>query len=184
MSRDDNYDDDRPRRRRSYGDDEDERQPPPRKSNVGVILAIIGGVLLLVCGGGALVVVMAVRSAAKNIQQGLAQANIVAQEEEQAEESLLNLERIGRAMHQHNDGAGSLPNNSYEVRGNQSRPLLSWRVHLLPYLNQEQLYRQFNLNEPWDSPTNIRLLSQMPYETTNLQEGSRADAIEASATRV
>src|SRR5262245_21644889 len=119
MSRDENYDDDRPRRRRDYGDDEDERRPPPPKSNGGLILAIIAGVLVLVCGGGAVFVIMAVRSAAKNIQQGLAQANQMAQEEEAAEESRLNLIKIGLAIEQHNQAAGVLPNNSYEVRGNQ-----------------------------------------------------------------
>jgi len=41
-------------------------------------------------------------------------------------------------------------------------PLLSWRVHLLPFLGMEDLYRQFNLDEPWDSPNNLPLVSQMP----------------------
>ena len=41
-------------------------------------------------------------------------------------------------------------------------PLLSWRVHLLPYIEQQELYEQFNLDEPWDSPNNIKLLDQMP----------------------
>jgi hypothetical protein len=42
------------------------------------------------------------------------------------------------------------------------RPLLSWRVALLPYIGQESLYREFHLDEPWDSPHNILLLPQMP----------------------
>jgi hypothetical protein len=40
--------------------------------------------------------------------------------------------------------------------------LLSWRVLLLPYINGNELYKQFDLNESWDSPTNVRLLKQMP----------------------
>lgn len=44
----------------------------------------------------------------------------------------------------------------------QGKRLLSWRVHLLPFLNQDALYRQFKLNEPWDSPANSKLISQMP----------------------
>jgi hypothetical protein len=40
--------------------------------------------------------------------------------------------------------------------------LLSWRVALLPYLGEERLYRQFRLNEPWDSPHNKALLEKMP----------------------
>jgi hypothetical protein len=41
-------------------------------------------------------------------------------------------------------------------------PLLSWRVLLLPYLGQEELFRQFKLDEPWDGPTNKPLLAKMP----------------------
>jgi hypothetical protein len=42
------------------------------------------------------------------------------------------------------------------------RALLSWRVALLPYLGETALYRQFRLNEPWDSPHNKKLLAKMP----------------------
>jgi hypothetical protein len=39
---------------------------------------------------------------------------------------------------------------------------LSWRVALLPYLEQVNLYKQFKLNEPWDSENNKKLLAKMP----------------------
>lgn len=42
------------------------------------------------------------------------------------------------------------------------RPLLSWRVALLPFIGHEQLYREFHLDEPWDSPHNLTLLPRMP----------------------
>ncbi|MGI9429808.1 MAG: DUF1559 domain-containing protein, partial [Bythopirellula sp.] len=42
------------------------------------------------------------------------------------------------------------------------KPLLSWRVHILPYLEQQDLYDQFRLDEPWDSPHNRQLISRMP----------------------
>jgi len=42
------------------------------------------------------------------------------------------------------------------------QPLLSWRVALLPYLEQNQLYQRFRLDEPWDSPNNKKLLPLMP----------------------
>jgi hypothetical protein len=47
------------------------------------------------------------------------------------------------------------------------KPLLSWRVLILPYAGQEALYKQFHLDEPWDSQHNKKLLSQMPdfYKT-------------------
>ena len=42
------------------------------------------------------------------------------------------------------------------------RPLLSWRVAVLPHIGEESLYREFQLDEPWDSPHNIALLPRMP----------------------
>ncbi len=39
---------------------------------------------------------------------------------------------------------------------------LSWRVHLLPFLGEAVLYREFHLDEPWDSPHNMTLVSRMP----------------------
>ena len=44
----------------------------------------------------------------------------------------------------------------------KGRPLLSWRVHLLPFIEQEALYNQFKLDEPWDSPHNKKLIELMP----------------------
>ena len=48
------------------------------------------------------------------------------------------------------------------VYGEDGRPLYSWRVLLLPYIEQEDLYKQFHLDEPWDSPHNLSLLERMP----------------------
>jgi hypothetical protein len=42
------------------------------------------------------------------------------------------------------------------------KPLLSWRVYILPFVDQDQLFRQFHLNEPWDSPHNKTLIAKMP----------------------
>lgn len=41
-------------------------------------------------------------------------------------------------------------------------PELSWRVRVLPFLDEMDLYREFDLNEPWDSPNNKRLLDRIP----------------------
>ncbi len=52
------------------------------------------------------------------------------------------------------------------------RPLLSWRVAILPYLGPEaaELYKQFRLNEPWNSPHNRPLVARMPkvFEMPNV----------------
>jgi hypothetical protein len=44
----------------------------------------------------------------------------------------------------------------------EGKPLLSWRVHILPFLEESELYEQFNLDEPWDSDHNLELIDQMP----------------------
>jgi hypothetical protein len=46
-------------------------------------------------------------------------------------------------------------------------PLLSWRVAILPYLEQQELYDQFHHDEPWDSDHNYALLEKMPPLFTN-----------------
>jgi hypothetical protein len=48
------------------------------------------------------------------------------------------------------------------VYGADGQPLYSWRVLILPYLEQNDLYQQLHLDEPWDSPHNIALLPKMP----------------------
>ncbi len=48
---------------------------------------------------------------------------------------------------------------SYDKQG---KPLLSWRVHILPYLGEQKLYKQFHLDEPWDSEHNKKLIGRMP----------------------
>jgi hypothetical protein len=48
------------------------------------------------------------------------------------------------------------------IRGKDGKPLLSWRVAILPYLEQKALHDRFHLDEPWNSPHNKTLLSQMP----------------------
>jgi hypothetical protein len=48
------------------------------------------------------------------------------------------------------------------VYGEDGTPLYSWRVLVLPYLEQGELYREFHLDEPWDSPHNRALLPRMP----------------------
>lgn len=55
---------------------------------------------------------------------------------------------------------GALP--PHAIYDPSRKPLLSWRVVLLPTLGEEKLYKQFRLNEPWDSPHNIKLLPKIP----------------------
>jgi hypothetical protein len=67
---------------------------------------------------------------------------------------------MGLAMHNYFDTHHQLPPAA--VCGPDGTPLLSWRVLILPFIEQDPLYRQFHLDEPWDSPHNIELVNQMP----------------------
>ena len=70
------------------------------------------------------------------------------------------LRQIALAMHTYHDTHKTFPPHaSFDAKG---KPLLSWRVHLLPYLGQQQLYQQFHLDEPWDSDHNRTLIGKMP----------------------
>ncbi len=48
------------------------------------------------------------------------------------------------------------------VLGQDGMPLLSWRVLMLPYIEQQELYQRFKLDEPWDSEHNRKLIERMP----------------------
>jgi hypothetical protein len=63
-------------------------------------------------------------------------------------------------MHNYHDTKGRLPPAA--VCGKDGRPLLSWRVLILPCIEAEPLFEQFKLDEPWDSPHNMPLLAKMP----------------------
>lgn len=41
-------------------------------------------------------------------------------------------------------------------------PMHSWRVLILPYLDEQQLYDQYDFTKPWDHPDNLKLADQMP----------------------
>jgi hypothetical protein len=38
----------------------------------------------------------------------------------------------------------------------------SWRVAILPFINEKELFDRYRFDEPWDSPTNKQLLPLMP----------------------
>src|SRR5262249_21275015 len=83
-------------------------------------------------------------------------------EEARAREATRNsLKEIVFALHEYSDAHDRrFPPAAHGDR--DGRPLLSWRVLVLPYLAQKPLYDQFRLDEPWDSPHNIRLLERIP----------------------
>ncbi len=72
-----------------------------------------------------------------------------------------NMRRIVLAIINYADtNQGRMP--AHAIYGKDGKPLLSWRVQILPFIEQDNLYKQFHLDEPWDSEHNKKLLARMP----------------------
>ena len=74
-----------------------------------------------------------------------------------------NLKRLGVALHNyHHDYKRFPPAVFRQKEGKKLEHPYSWRVALLPYLDEPELYRQYRFDEPWDSESNRKVLKQMP----------------------
>ena len=119
---------------------------PPGKSSSGPIIAVIIVAVLvciLFCGGilTALMLpaVQAAREAARRSQ------------------CVNNLKQIGLAMHNYHDTYKCFP--PAVIADEDGRPMRSWRVAILPYIEQASLYDQYDFDVPWDDPINQMLMN-------------------------
>jgi hypothetical protein len=71
-----------------------------------------------------------------------------------------NLKQLGLAMHNYESANGHMP--SPATLGKKGKKLLSWRVEVLPYIEQDDLYKKFKLDEAWDSEHNLKVLKENP----------------------
>ncbi|EAQ77574.1 hypothetical protein DSM3645_08241 [Blastopirellula marina DSM 3645] len=115
-----------------------------------MIVLVVVGVSLLMCSG----IMVALLLPA--VQQARAAARRMS--------STNNMKQIGLALHNYADTYGSFP-PAY-LADEDGTPMHSWRVLILPFLEQQMLYSQYDFDEPWDGPNNRLLMSQMP-ETYN-----------------
>ncbi len=89
-----------------------------------------------------------------------------------AVDSLKNLRRIALASQNYASSysnalppaVGGAPSKSPAAGGAPGKPLMSWRVRLLPFLGLDyvDIYRQYHVDEPWDSPHNLEVAKKMP----------------------
>jgi RNA polymerase sigma factor (sigma-70 family) len=77
----------------------------------------------------------------------------------QRRKSMENLKQIMLAVHNYQNAYGYLPS---DIRDKNGKVVLSWRVAILPFLEQDAVYRSFKFDETWDSEHNLKLLVQMP----------------------
>jgi hypothetical protein len=75
-------------------------------------------------------------------------------------DSIENLKRIGLALHAFHAANNAFPPAA--LYGPDGKPWHSWRVLLLPYLDQTKLYNAYDFSQPWDSEKNRKLLDSMP----------------------
>src|ERR1043166_1050004 len=77
------------------------------------------------------------------------------------QQSQNNLKQIGLAFHNFHDSTKAMPAHAIYSKDGKT-PLLSWRVSILPYIEEGELYKQFKLDEAWDSEHNKKLIAKMP----------------------
>ncbi|MEO2091456.1 MAG: DUF1559 domain-containing protein [Gemmataceae bacterium] len=148
----DDEDDDRPRRRRCHADDEDDDRggPPPKKGmSTGVILAIVFGAVAVVALPCIAILIGLLLPAVQKVREAA-----------DRQRATNDVKVLGIASHNYNDATGKLPMPFVPPAGEPVGQVptdltdrLSWRVSLLPYLEQDNLYRRFKPDEPWNSPT-------------------------------
>jgi hypothetical protein len=71
-----------------------------------------------------------------------------------------NLKQLGLGIHNYENFNKQFPAKGITLP--DGKPLLSWRVAILPYIEHNDLFQKFHQDEPWDSPHNMQFLEQMP----------------------
>lgn len=136
-------------RRRRDDDDDDAPRRPRQKSSSSTVWIILAAVFVPLCGCGLIGAALLIPAVSK-VREAAART-----------QSANNMKQLGLAIHAYHDANRKLP-----AANNNG---LSWRVAILPYVEQAHLYQQFNQNEPWDSPANRPLLERMPKVFENPQ---------------
>jgi hypothetical protein len=95
-------------------------------------------------------------------------------------ESSNNLKQMALAMHNYLSTYNVFPPAA--TYDSKDKPLLSWRVAILPYIEQDQLYQEFHLDEPWDSAHNKRLLEKMPRTYMTPEQAENQDKVKPTTT--
>jgi hypothetical protein len=123
--------------------------PPPStgtSASTIVIIAVVGGLALLCIPGVLIALLLPAVQAAREAARRMQASN--------------HTKQIVLAMQNYHDVFGCFP--PQVVADENGNPLYSGRVLLLPYMEQQALYQQFDLAQPWDSARNL------PVSQTNI----------------
>ena len=148
--RDDDDDDDRPRRRRNRDDDDDDGPRRRRRSedegkgsSAAIIIAIVVGVFIvgIVVVGLLVALLMPAVSKVRSAAARMSDQN--------------NMKQVGVGFHSQASANADRMTGPYARDDfGKVQTGLSWRVSMLPYVEQNSLYRTFDLSQPWDSARN------------------------------
>ena len=111
-----------------------------------VVIAIVTCGGFFVCGGGLLALLLPAVQQAREAARRVQCKN--------------NLKEIGLAMYNYHDVYNMLP--AAHLNGLQGEPKLSWRVSVVPYLDDDRRYDRYQFDDAWDSPANYPLLIPLP----------------------
>lgn len=123
--------------------------PPRQGMGTGAVVAIVlvaAAAVILVCGGILVALLLPAVQAAREAARRITCNN--------------NLKQIGLAFHNYQTAYKCFP-PAY-IPDKNGKPMHSWRVLILPFMEEEALYKQYRFDEPWNSPHNRALASQMP----------------------
>ncbi len=115
--------------------------PPARRSTPVVLIAVLVLVAVLLCAGVPIALLLPAVQAAREAARRTQCSN--------------NLKYLALAMHNYHDTYKCWP-PAY-IADENGKPMHSWRVLILPFLEQGALYERYNFDEPWDSPRNKAL---------------------------
>ena len=87
-----------------------------------------------------------------------------------------NLRQLALAMHNYHAAYKAFPPAYKMGKDGNGKHKVSWRVLILPFLDQQALYDQYKFDEPWDSPANARVTAEIPSVFRAV--GSKADTNE------
>ena len=79
--------------------------------------------------------------------------------EKQCQRCVNNLKQIGLALQEYHDAYGAFP-PSY-IADSTGKPMHSWRMLIIPYIEHTTWYTRYNWSEPWNGPTNGPLLASI-----------------------
>ena len=122
--------------------------PPTKKSSAPIVVVVLVACLIgaVACGGILLALLLPAVQAAREAARRAQCSN--------------NLKQIALALQIYHDVNGQLP--PQYLADENGNPMHSWRVLILPYMEQQALFDQYDFSEPWDGPHNSQLAARMP----------------------